>query len=67
MYVCICNGVTERQVRQAVDAGVHSMRQLRERLPIGNCCGRCVGCAREILNDQKAVQQRCRLPDALPA
>jgi bacterioferritin-associated ferredoxin len=67
MYVCLCNGITDRQVRQAVDDGAHSLRQVREQLPLGNCCGRCVGAAREIIKDRCAENRCCHLQSAVPA
>jgi bacterioferritin-associated ferredoxin len=49
MFVCICNAVTERDIHHTVSEGSSSMRELRERLGVGNGCGRCCGCARELL------------------
>jgi bacterioferritin-associated ferredoxin len=49
MYVCICNAVTERDIGSAVAEGCGSLRELREQLGVGACCGRCTGCARDVL------------------
>ncbi len=49
MYVCICQAVTDRDIREAVDAGARSMRELRRRLNLCNSCGRCGQHARELL------------------
>jgi len=43
MYVCICNAVTERDIGSAVADGCCSLRELREQLGVGACCGRCTG------------------------
>ncbi|AFP29406.1 bacterioferritin-associated ferredoxin [Marinobacter sp. BSs20148] len=51
MYVCLCHGVTDRDIRAAADNGVTSMRQLGEELGVGTQCGRCAPTAREILRD----------------
>lgn len=51
MYVCICQAVTERQVREAVENGVHSMRALREHLGVASECGKCGKCAHGILKE----------------
>ena len=51
MYVCICNAVTENDIGSAVAEGCCSLRQLREQLGVGACCGRCIGCARDVLNN----------------
>ena len=51
MYVCVCQAITERQVREAVEQGVTSMRALRERLGVASECGRCAHCAHGILKE----------------
>lgn len=51
MYVCICQAVTERQVREAVQNGVQSMRGLREQLGVAAECGKCARCAHGILKE----------------
>jgi bacterioferritin-associated ferredoxin len=49
MYICICNGVTDDQIRAEIRQGACTMRDLRIRLGIATCCGRCGQCARAIL------------------
>lgn len=51
MYVCICNAVTERQIRQAVAEGAGSMRELQLRLKVAATCGTCAPCARDCLRE----------------
>lgn len=51
MIVCICNNVSDRKIRQAVDAGMTSMTELRDHLDIGTCCGKCHPSAKRILRD----------------
>ena len=51
MYVCICNAVTERDIGSAVAEGCGSLRELREQLGVGACCGRCTDCARDVLKN----------------
>ena len=51
MYVCICNAVTERDIGSAVAEGCCSLRELREQLGVGACCGRCTDCARDVLKN----------------
>ena len=50
MYVCICNAVTDRSIREAASAGVRSFSELRARTGCGDCCGSCEDLAREILD-----------------
>jgi len=58
MYVCVCQAVTERQVREAVENGVTSMRGLRQELGVASECGRCARCAHGILKECKNCPRR---------
>ncbi len=49
MYVCICNGVTERQIRDAAEAGCGSVTELTMRTGVGANCGSCLSSAEAIL------------------
>jgi bacterioferritin-associated ferredoxin len=51
MYVCICNGVTENQIRTAVCDGARSLRELRADLGVATCCGKCADCAQQVLHE----------------
>ena len=45
MYVCVCNGVTDRDVREVVDAGCRSVAELTMRTGAGAGCGSCLEAA----------------------
>lgn len=49
MYVCICNSVTDRQIREAREKGARSIEALGRELKVATCCGRCAECAEKIL------------------
>ena len=49
MYVCICNNVTEKDIKRAVRDGAYSMPCLRQRLGVSTSCGQCHSSAREHL------------------
>ena len=51
MYVCICNAVTERAVREAAQSGVRTLSELSRRTGCADCCGSCADLAGEILAD----------------
>lgn len=58
VYVCLCNGVTERDIRQAAHAGCRSMPELTMRTGCGASCGSCVAMATEVLHDARQGQVR---------
>ena len=49
MVVCICNQVTDKQIRSAVEGGVCNMQALSSELNVGTCCGKCKSCARKVM------------------
>jgi bacterioferritin-associated ferredoxin len=51
MYVCLCKGITDREIRSAIDNGACSMGQLRKTLGVASQCGKCSTSAREILQE----------------
>lgn len=51
MYVCICNGITENQIRDAISDGVRSLRELRAELGVASCCGKCADCAQQVIHE----------------
>lgn len=51
MIVCVCNNISDREIRQAVDLGISSIAELREELGVGTMCGKCVSYAREVLHE----------------
>ena len=54
MYVCICNSVTDHQIREAVENGCDSMSRLRSELKVATGCGKCETCARQLLNELRS-------------
>jgi bacterioferritin-associated ferredoxin len=60
MYVCICNGVTDHQIREAA-SGVRSMAELTMRTGCGASCGTCLETASAILEASRAERD-----DAFP-
>ena len=54
VYVCICNGVTDHQIREAAASGVRSMAELTMRTGCGATCGTCLETASAILEAARA-------------
>jgi bacterioferritin-associated ferredoxin len=51
MYVCICKGITDTQIRAAVQDGASSIRDVRNTLGVASQCGKCGILAREIVRE----------------
>jgi bacterioferritin-associated ferredoxin len=56
MYICICNAITEKAVRECARQGACSVDQLASELGVGSGCGRCRDCANEVLREVQANQ-----------
>ena len=52
VFICICNAVSDKRIRQeAAGAGrVLTLRDLKETLSVGTCCGKCMPAARTLLD-----------------
>lgn len=52
MYVCMCYGVTDKAIKQAVETqGAGNLRELREVMDIGSQCGKCIAMAQQIIDN----------------
>jgi bacterioferritin-associated ferredoxin len=52
MYVCVCNAITDKQIRRAARNGVSSLYELRGTLGVAAGCGSCARTAEEILDEE---------------
>lgn len=57
MYVCVCQAVTERQVREAARNGIRSVKALKECLGVAAECAKCARCAHNILRDCQTCRE----------
>jgi bacterioferritin-associated ferredoxin len=57
VYVCICNGVTERDILQAAEAGCRSVPELTMRTGAGANCGSCLDMAAELLDRARSHRE----------
>ena len=53
MFVCICNGVTEGQVRTAIEQGAASVHDLRACLGVAAGCGCCAKFAADLISEAR--------------
>lgn len=49
MYICICNAITDSQIKEAVANGATSLADLQFDLGVAINCGRCAESAIELL------------------
>lgn len=54
MYVCICKGITDRQIKEAVYDGSTSVKALRRHLGVSSQCGRCAELTQELIEETMA-------------
>ena len=60
MYVCLCRGVTDSQIRQAVAEGASSVRDVNSLLGTASQCGKCGMTTRDIVNRELANMSSMR-------
>ncbi len=51
MYVCVCHGITEKDIQQAIDDGATHIKDLRETHELGSECGKCIYLAARMVRD----------------
>ncbi|WP_317930762.1 (2Fe-2S)-binding protein [Halioxenophilus sp. WMMB6] len=56
MYVCICKGITDSQIRQAVATTGGNLRAIRNELGAMTQCGKCALQTRDIVRQALAEQ-----------
>jgi len=57
MYVCICNAITDKQIRVAAEAGVSDLWGLQKTLGVATNCGACKEMAADILREHATGAQ----------
>lgn len=54
MYICLCNGVTDRQIRQSIREGASSLQDLQNSLGVATQCGQCACLTQELLDQSRS-------------
>ena len=58
MYVCVCNAITDKQIRAAAEGGTTDLWALQAELGVASGCGSCKEVAAEILAEYRRARGR---------
>lgn len=50
MYVCLCNGYRDAEIREVAESGVRCVQEVYLTLGNGPCCGSCLDYAQDIVD-----------------
>lgn len=59
MYACLCRAVTDRSVREAVEAGASTVSAVRATCGAGTGCGGCLPSLRRLLRECLGAEMAC--------
>ena len=62
MYICVCNAITDKQIREAADAGARNLWDLQAQLGVASNCGSCKETASEILRESRQAARKFAEP-----
>ena len=62
MYVCVCNAITDKQIRAAAEAGTTDLWRLQAELGVATNCGSCSEVASEILAEYSSKRPAAKAP-----
>jgi bacterioferritin-associated ferredoxin len=62
MYICICNGVTETEVRRCVRKGACSLSDLQMELGVACNCGKCAASALAVIREENVAPTGACVP-----
>jgi len=55
MLVCICNGISDSEIKKTLQEGAASFEEVHARLGVAGCCGECECYARELVQENLAA------------
>ncbi|MCG8671449.1 MAG: bacterioferritin-associated ferredoxin [Pseudomonadales bacterium] len=56
MYVCLCKGITDSQLKEAVRSGASSFKEVSKQYDVATQCGKCALMARDIVREEINAQ-----------
>ena len=66
MYVCLCLGVSDRQVHAAIDDGACSAPEVMRCTGAGTCCGMCRSSIEDIVRRRDGGSDALRMMPLVP-
>lgn len=51
MYICICNAVSDVQIKQCIQQGAQTIHEVRCLMGVGSCCGKCIPMAKALIHE----------------
>ena len=67
MYVFLCQGVTDGQIREAIYEGCCSYREVRDATGVATQCGKCACVAKQVVRETLSDIQNASASLAYPA
>lgn len=67
MYVCLCRGVTDNQIREAILDGCCSYTDVRKTLGVASQCGKCACLAKQVVRETLGEIQTSQACNFYPA
>ena len=67
MYVCVCNAISDSEIREAADAGARDLWDLQAALGVASNCGSCKETASEILREHRNADKQAAPQIYVPA
>jgi bacterioferritin-associated ferredoxin len=58
MYICICKGITDGQIRRAVNEGATTLTDLRKQLGVASQCGKCACQASSVISETRGDESQ---------
>lgn len=52
MYICVCNGINDKQVRKAVKKGAQTVGRVFKEHDCKADCAQCVNCIRNVIKEE---------------
>ncbi len=57
MLVCICHGISDKDIKNAIHEGATGFRDIRASMKVGSGCGQCVSFAKALVDETVTALQ----------